>query len=334
MKKVFNLLILLGLVLGILGGLFAPGIMEELSFLGTIYINLLKFIIIPIIFTTIMVTVYNYKKEKKNLVAKSIILLIIMFIAIFLLTSLVVWLIQPANGVTFEAVEWDGETTALDPAEIITNLFPSNIVTMIANNSIFSCILVALCLGYAAKKVENGDKLVEVVEVLKSILYKILQWIIYLTPLGVFSLVGITIVDYGSAIIGVSARYIGLAYLCSILALILFMILPVWIYAKVNPISYVKKLWKVWLMTLTTCSSAATLPYAMKVCNEEFNIPEKTTNILVPLGATIHRCGGAVSFALLGLFCSQLFGVEITLTTYLFMIISATLINMSAPRYS
>ena len=84
-------------------------------------------------------------------------------------------------------------------------------------------------------------------------------------------------------------------------------------------------------MTLTTCSSAATLPYTIKVCNEEFGVPEKVTNIVVPLGCTIHMCGGAVSFALLGIFTSQLFGVPITFGTFMIMIISATLINMAAP---
>lgn len=109
------------------------------------------------------------------------------------------------------------------------------------------------------------------------------------------------------------------------------MILPVWIYAKINPITYIRKVWKVWLMTLTTCSSAATLPYTIKTCNEEFDIPSKVTDSVVPLGCTIHMCGGAVSFAILGLFCSTLFGIEITLTTFLLMILTSTLINMSAP---
>ena len=109
------------------------------------------------------------------------------------------------------------------------------------------------------------------------------------------------------------------------------MILPVWIFAKVNPIDYIKKVSKVWLMSFTTCSSLATLPTTIKICNEEFDIPEDITNLVVPLGCTIHMCGGAVSFALLGIFTSKLFGVELTFTLFMQMIISATLINMSAP---
>ncbi|MBQ2509730.1 MAG: cation:dicarboxylase symporter family transporter, partial [Erysipelotrichaceae bacterium] len=80
-----------------------------------------------------------------------------------------------------------------------------------------------------------------------------------------------------------------------------------------------------------TCSSAATLPTTMKVCKEEFGVSEEICDIVSPLGCTIHMCGGAVSFALLGLFCSRLYGIEISLGTYLLMSVSALLINMSAP---
>ena len=69
----------------------------------------------------------------------------------------------------------------------------------------------------------------------------------------------------------------------------------------------------------------------MKVCKEEFGVPDEVVDVVSPLGCTIHMCGGAVSFALLGLFCSRMYQVEITLPLYLLMMVSALLINMSAP---
>ena len=84
-------------------------------------------------------------------------------------------------------------------------------------------------------------------------------------------------------------------------------------------------------MTITTCSSSATLPYTIKTCKEEFGVPSEITDVVVPLGCTIHMCGGAVSFALLGIFCTKLFGVELTLSRYVLMLISSVLINMGAP---
>lgn len=331
MKKGFNLFVLMGLVLGILGGLFLPDFMNSLSFIGTIYINLLKFLIIPIIFTSIMVTIYKSHKDKSKILGKTIVTFIIMFTITFLLTSLIVYLLKPGASFKFDIVDWDGEATKFSLTDTIINLFPTNIAAMVQNNAIFPCIIFAFICGICASKVKTGEKVIEVIEGFKDIFSKILEYIMYLTPIAVFSLIGTTTANYGNLIFGVGAKYIGTAYLCSVVTMIVVMILPVWIFAKVNPFTYIKKIIKVWLMTITTCSSAATLPCTIKVCNEDLKVPEKITNVVVPLGCTIHMCGGAVSFALLGLFCSQLFGIEITLVTYLLMLVSATLINMAAP---
>ena len=334
MKKTtkLNILTIASLVLGIIMGLKFPNFMQEISFVGTIYVNLLKLMIIPIIFTSVAVAIYGTKGTKGKIVLKTIILFVIMFVATFLITSLIVFLLDPTKGITsFQEVAWSGSITSLKPTDIIVNLFPNNLATMIEGNFIFACILFAFAFGKAAMGIKDAEKIMSPLETLRDIIYRILRYIMYLTPIAVFSLIGTTIANYGTQIVGIGLKYIGIAYLCSIITLILIMILPVWIIAKVNPITYIKRVYKVWIVTITTCSSAATLPYTIKTCNEEFNIPEKITNIVVPLGCTIHMCGGAVSFALLGIFCSQLFGIEITLTTFLVMLISSTLINMSAP---
>ncbi len=331
MKKKFNLLILLGLLFGIIGGLFIPEIMQKLNFLGTIYVNLLKFMIIPIIFTSIMVTIYNSAKEKSKLVLKTVVLFTLMFIITFVLTSLIVSLIKPGIGFNYEIKEWNGEIAKINFSDIIVNLFPSSIITILQNNAVFPSIILAVFSGVCALKVKHGNKVIELVDGLKNIFNKMLEYIMYLTPIGVFALIGNTIGNYGSGVFVLGAKYIGMAYLCSLIALILIIILPVWLIAKINPFIYVKKIYKIWLITITTCSSTATLPYTIKTCNEELHIPEKITNIVVPLGCTIHMLGGAVSFALLGLFCTQLFNINVTIPLYLLMLLSATLINMAAP---
>jgi len=331
MKKIFNILIILGLILGLLGGVYFPSVMNELSFLGTIYINLLKFMITPIVFTTVTVSIYNSINKKSKILTKTVLTFIVMFVITFLLTSLLVIIINPIEGFEYQIINWTEELTSFKITDIIINLFPTNIITIFQNNMIFPTIIFAVVCGICARKTANGNKAIEIIESFKNIFNKMLEYIMYLTPIGVFSLIGTTIANYGETIIGVGARYIGMAYLASIIILLIVMILPVWLFAKINPITYVKKISKIWLVTLTTCSSAATLPYTIKVCNEELKIPSKTTDIVVPLGCTIHMCGGAVSFALLGLFCSALFGIEITISTYLLMLLSATLINMAAP---
>lgn len=331
MKKNFNWFVLCGLILGILGGVLFPDIMKKIAFLGTIYVNLLKFMILPIIFTSIMVTIYNSVQNKTKILGKTILIFTIMFTVTFLITSAIVTVTKPGINFEFENVEWSSSTTNFELSEIITNLFPSNIITMIESNNVFASIIFAAVCGYCTSKIKNGQAVIDIVNGFKDIFNELLRIIMYFTPVGVLALIGNTVANYGSVIFGMGAKYIGMSYFCSIVALFLVMILPVWIFSKISPLDYIKKVSKVWVMTLTTCSSSATLPYTIEVCNKELGIPEKITNIVVPLGCTIHMCGGAVSFALLGIFCMQLYGIEMSAITYVLMLISAILINMAAP---
>lgn len=330
-KKNNTLLIIIGIILAIIFGIFFPSIMNSLSFIGTIYINLLKFMIFPIIFTSIMTTIYKSKKFKNSYLIKTVFLFIIMFSLTFLLTSLIVTLLKPGNNYLFNNTIWSGSAIELNFTDILVNLFPNNIVTMIQNNYLFATIILSILCGYAAISAQNGDKVYIIIDGIKNMSYKILQYIMYLTPLAVFTLLGNAIASYGNIIFALGAKYILIAYFCSIIALILIMILPAWLIGKINPIIYVKKVSKVWLMSITTCSSVATLATTMQVCNEDLKIPSSITNITIPLGCTIHMCGGAVSFALLAIFCSQIYSIDITIGNYIIMFISALLINMAAP---
>ena len=331
MKKNLSLITLLCLFLGICAGLFVKPLVSAISFLGTIYINLLKFLIGPVVFTSIVPTVYDSSKRKDRLLGKAVCTYALMFLATFFLMSVLVSVLDPAKGFRFPATDWNGSTQPLSLKEIIINLFPSNPVTIFAETKLFAIIVFAYMTGICAAKIENGRKLISGVIIVRDLFFRILEYIMYLTPLAVFSLIGNTVVDYGAIIIGVGLKYILTAYLGGILTVLFIMILPVWVLNRIDPWSYLKKVYRVWLVSLTTCSSAATLPTTMKVCKEEFNVSEKICDVVSPLGCTIHMCGGAVSFALLGVFCSRLYGIEISLGSYLLMAVSALLINMSAP---
>lgn len=333
MNKKINLITITSLILGIIAGFTMPNIMNKISFLGSIYINLLKFIIVPILITNIIVSVYKLPKNRQitKLLIKIIVTFLIMFILTFILTSTILMFSKIGVGYNFIETDWQGKMVDLSLGGIVTKLFPSNIVTMISSDSIFAIILFATVFGICANKVSNGGKVIEIIEILQNIFNKIFELIMYLTPLAVFSLIGVTVANYGNLIMSVGAKYILISYLCGLLTMFFIMILPVWIIAKINPITYIRKVCKVWIISSSTCSSLATLPTTIKVCNDEFNVPKRITDLVVPLGCTINMCGGAVSFALLGIFCSQMYGVELNLINYLVMLIVAIIINMAAP---
>ncbi|MBR4461918.1 MAG: dicarboxylate/amino acid:cation symporter [Erysipelotrichaceae bacterium] len=330
-KKHLSTLSLIGLLAGVLFGLFCPQHTDSISFIGAYYVQFLKYMIVPVVFTSIVVAVYDSSRYKDKIIGKTLFVFVTMFVCTFLISSLVVTLVDPVKGFTFEGEKWSGSTTDFSIINILTNLIPKDLKKFFSGGYLFSLILLSVIVGFVCGKIKNGHTVITYVQKAKAFFFKVLEYFMYVTPLASFSLISNTVAKYGSVLLGVGVRYILTAYLCALIAVILVMILPVLLICKMSPVTFLKKVYKVWMVTVSTCSSGATLPYTIKVCKEEFNIPERITDVVVPLGTTIHMCGGAVSFALLGLFCSRMYGVEITLSKYLLMLVSATLINMAAP---
>lgn len=317
-------------VLGIIGGFLVPNLFIELGFIGTIYVNLLKIMIVPVLFTSIICAMTK-GKHTGRITLKAIGLFVCMFIICFLISCALVGIVQPGVGFAFEAVPWDGTTTSTTLADFFVSLVPTNILTAMSANSILPTILFAFAFGIAAKKCKVTELFINFLEALNKIFNKMLSWVMKITPIGVFFLIGNTVANYGLDVLKSCAIYIGMAWGISIIICLLVMILPVWIATGLNPWQYIRKAAKVWLITISTCSSAATLPTTIRVCNEDFGVPEEITNITVPLGCTIHMCGGAVSFALLAMFCMQMYGIAMTPAIFFTMLLAATLINMGAP---
>jgi len=331
MKKVFNYLTLGALALGIVFGLVCPQYVDSISFIGTWYVKILKYFITPVIFTSIASTIYETSKKKNGLILKSVVLFTIMFVTTFLITSLMVSLINPGKGYVFDATEWTGSTIEFGLKGSLKTLLPSSWKEVFVSPKVFAIIVFAWIFGKVGSLIKKSEGLFNGIAKLKVILFKILEYYMYVTPLAVFSLISTTVAKQGSILLGLGLKYIGVAYLCSIICVIVVMILPLRFITGMKPWEYIKKVHKIWIMTVTTCSSAATLPYTVQLCKEELGIPEEITDVVVPLGCTIHMCGGAVSFALLGLCCAQMYGVQITFAAYIMMIISSLLINMAAP---
>ena len=330
-KLILSIVTLVCLGLGFLLGFVAPEFSKSISFFGDWYITELKIIIGPVIFASIFVNVLRRQKGSSLTLLKTVGLFVAMFIVTFLLTAGVVAIAKPGQGFVLDNPEDLPKEADFGVLTILRNLIPSSLEDVFLGKSIFFVIVIAFISSLIVSFTPIKDKAADVFETVRKYLGFALQIIIFLTPLAVVSLVSNAVVKYGSMLIAAGLKYILFAWGCSILAVILVMILPVWLIAKVNPITYVKKVAKVWLISLSTCSSVATLPHTIKCCNEDFGVDEKITNVVVPLGCTIHMCGGAVSFALLGLFVAQMSGFTITFGTFLLMILCATLINMAAP---
>ncbi len=325
MKNKVNILIFIGFILGILGGILIPNIMNSISFLGNIYINLLKLIIIPVLFTTISVSIY--KNTKSKILFKTIFTFILMFISVFLISSLIVYIINPTSYFKLDNIKSEIAPITLNITDFFLNIFPSNIIDVISKNNIIFIIIFASIFGYSASKVKNGKEVINFIEIISKIFNKILEYIIYLTPIAVFSLMGTSISTYGINVLSNALIYIVLAYFISIIIILLFLII---MKNKVKPLIYLKKILKLWIVSLSTCSSVATLPYTLKTCKEDLNLNEESVDLIIPLGTTINKIGGAISFAILSIWTTKLFGIEINAIMFITMLFISLLLNMAA----
>ena len=330
LKKKIGLITLISLILGCLFGYFFKEKSLAIEFIGTYYISTLKVMITPLLFTSISLTIYQTSKKKDHQIIKTIVLFIIMFIITFLITSLIVLIIKPGININLIDEEWTGQTNQISILSILKNLLPKNLNDIFINPKVFFIIFIVFVFGKISSYFKL-DKLFNYIEIFKNFIYKVLEIIIYITPFATFSLMANTIYKYGSIFFGVGLGYILTAYLAAIISMFVVMILPLKIFCGIGILEFIKKVYKIWIMTISTCSSASTLPFTVKLCNEEFNIPSETTDVVVPLGCTIHMCGGAVSFALHGLFCMNIYGIQIDIGTYILMILAALFINMAAP---
>ena len=317
-------------VAGIIVGTSAPHIFPSISFLGDVYIRLLQFVMIPLVMVQIADSVYHAAGSIAGRILRILLLFVVMFAVSFAITAAVVALLQPGNGAGMFGGTWSGEKPEMTLKTFISMLVPENIISAILSGSLLPCILFAFVFGIAAARV-RAEKVMHVCADIGKVLAKVLEYFMWFSPIGVFVLMGSAVSACGTQAVGIGARYVLTAWGISVIVMFAVMILPVWITAHIPPAKYVRRVWKVWLMTLSTCSSSATLPHTIRTCNEEFGVPKDVTGIVVPLGCTVHMCGGAVSFCLLGMFSMQSAGQPITTGMLGLMLLTALLLNMAAP---
>ena len=312
-------------------GLVWPKLFSCIGFIGTVYINLLKLMALPIVLCTVFNAASRGMKTASRTLFKTILLFVLLFAVSFLLSGALYSILSPGKGFSLTYGEpWSGSTADLSLNGFVETIFSPNLFSSLSSGAMLPCILFAFFMGAIAEKV-GAQKLPAVVEELETVFSRMLSYILWLTPLGVFALMGKCTSDFGMQALSGALSYVLYAWGGCVLILLLVMILPLWAFLRIDPITYFRKTGRVLLTALSTCSSAATLPETMRTCKEEFGVSENVAGVTVPLGCTIHMCGGAVSFCLLGLFVMQMTGRPVSVGLFLLMLLFAEALNMAAP---
>ena len=328
--------IAIGFVIGIALGFLAPSFSLSIKFLGDIYLNLIKMMIIPILVCAVAGGIINSSDitALKRIGVKTVILYVIMFLASFAVSFGVAVTIRPGLNVVFEnqpVYEGDGPAS-MSFGEVLTGIVQDNMLKAMLDNAVLPTILFTMIIAIAILAAgEKGKVLKDFINSMSAVAFSVLGMIMETSPVGVMALMAFSIAEYGSGIFMAIGKYILCCWLACIAVFIIVFTIPVRLYTRVDLRTYLAACGKVALMTMSTTSSAATLPTTIRVSTEDLGAPASISDFTLPLGCTINMCGGACSFCCISLFVADFYSLDLPLGKLAAMAVVATLINMAAP---
>lgn len=334
-KKNLFLRVAIGFALGIVLGLALPELSISTKIIGDVYLNMIKTMIIPIVFCAVFCGIANIRNGAllRKIGFRTVALYVLMFVASSIVTLAIAYIIRPGLGTVFEnAPVYEGNFATTTVTGFLSTIVPTNIIASAANGDTLPVILFTIVCAVAVVSVgDAAQPVVDFVNSLSQIMFKVLGYFMEFSPIGVMSLIAFSVAQYGAGIFSALAKYIITCWIACIVTYIVVMVIPVVLYCKVSPLTFLKACGKIALVTLSTTSSAATLPTTINVSVEDLGAPEDISKFTLPLGCTINMCGGACSFCCLAVFVSDFYGLHLSLGTIVFLVTVATLINMAAP---
>lgn len=322
--------LVLAIIVGLLMGNHADIANSYIKPFGTIFLNLIKFIVVPIVLFSIMCGIISMRDVRK---VGSIGLKTVVYYLCTTAVAIVIGLLGgnlfkglfPVIATTDLAYEAAESTTLMDT---IVNIFPSNFVSPLVNANMLQIIVMALLLGFAIVLVgEKNAMVVNAFNDLNDIFMKCMEMILKLSPVGVFCLLCPVIAENGPAIIGSLAMVLLTAYICYIVHALVVYSLTVRAMGGLSPIKFFKGMMPAILFAFSSASSVGTLPLNME-CTQKLGASKEVSSFVLPLGATINMDGTAIYQGVCAIFIAACYGIELTLPQMLTIVLTATLASI------
>jgi Na+/H+-dicarboxylate symporter len=308
--------------------IFVEGIFEAGS---VIFVNSLKMLVVPLVFVSLVCGVSSLSDPSKlgRLGGKSLALYVMTtFIAVtFALVAALI--VQPGEGFVIKTVEEFVPKESPGLVQVIIDMFPDNPIASMAEANMLQIIVFSILFGVAITKAgEAGQKIKAAFDALNEVIMKIVLIIMELAPYGVFFLMarlGATI-EFGEfAYIG---KYFALVFILLILhAIITYPILLATL-ARLNPLILLSKMRETAIYAFSSSSSGATLPITMATARNKLGVKRSVASFTIPLGATINMDGTAIMQGVATVFIAQVYGVDLSTTQLLMVVLTATLASI------
>ena len=345
-KLSLPLQILLALLLGIaVGAVLGSAGLKSITTdfikpFGDIFVNLLKFIVVPVVLVSMIDGILSMDDMKKvGAVGWKTVLYFLCTTAIACVIGLALAnvfhgaglfpdLSKELGSASYEAAEFGGFMSTL------VGIFPSNMWEAFRTANMLQVIVIALFFGGAIMAAgEKGKLCRDLVSSFNEVINRLMEFIIALSPIGVFAYMSWVVANQGPDILGSLALVLGCAYIGYILHAVLVYSFSAKVFAGMSPVRFFKGAAAAMMFAFTTTSSAATLPVS-KECAEEMGADRDVAAFVLPLGATINMDGTAIYQCVATVFLAACSGMELTLGQMVLVVITATLASVGTAGVS
>ena len=299
--------------------------------IGDIFVNLLKFIVVPLVLFSIMEGVISMNDIRKvGKIGWKTIAYFLVTTAIACVIGLVIEalfkgsfpVLSLAEGAEYQAKEPEGIMT------VISNIFPNNAIAPFLNSTMLQIIVVAIAFGCGILVAgEKGKPAADFVTSMNEVTQKVMSFILKLTPFGVFCLMAWVVAAQGPKILGSLGLVLLAAYIGYILHVVLVYTVSVKAIGGLSPAKFFKLITPAAIFAFTSTSSVATLPVSKESC-DEMGVDNEVSSFVLPLGATVNMDGTAIYQCVAAVFLAKCIGIDLSFTQMAMIVVTATLASI------
>ena len=334
-KLALSTQIFIALVLAIIAGIAFTGnpafATTYIKPFGTIFLNLIKWIVCPLVFFSIMAGVVSMRDIKKvgAIGGRTVVYYMCttaFAVAIGLLFANLFKGIFPVLSTTNLAYE--PSATSVNFMDTLVGIFPSNFIKPFVEANMLQVIVASLFVGFALILINDGkDADFAAVNVANDICMKAMEMILKLSPIGVFCLLCPVVAENGPAVLGSLAKVLLVAYLCYVIHALVVYSASVKVLGNLSPVKFFKGMMPAIMLAFSSASSVGTLPLNME-CAQKLGADKEVTSFVLPLGATINMDGTAIYQGVCAVFIASCFGISLTFSQMLTIVLTATLASV------
>ena len=322
--------IFIGLILGVLFGYLFPSYGEQLKPIGDIFIRMIKMIVVPLIFSSLIMGIAGTGDFKKlgRLGAKSILWFELATTLALFVGLLVVNVFEPGVGVQIVSSDPSAASAAakksIDMMDMLIKIVPTNAVDAAARGDMLQIIVFSCFFGVATAAMgEKGKPVLQVATSIAEVMFKFTHYVMCLAPIGIFAMIAFTVGKFGLGMLIPLMKLIGSLYFALILFLFLVFLMATIIF-RINFFQLLRAIKAPLMLAFSTASSEAALPSAMEKL-EKFGVPRHIITFVLPTGYTFNLDGSTLYSALAVVFIAQVYGIHFPIETQLLMVITLML---------